>query len=207
MLTKEYPKTLKLKDGRSVVLNPLARDAFDQLHAFFLELPEEDRLFLRHDVKDPALIHRWTEDLDFDRVIPLVARDGDKIVGSGSLHLMAPGWMQHAGHVRMVTARSHRHQGLGGLIARDLVALAMERNLEKLQVHIIEDNEGALRMCEAVGFQKVGVLPGMVKDQKGQSRNVVIMINDVINLSQILEDWIQDSMIPSYRVPGAGVMD
>ena len=99
MLTTEYPKTVTLKDGRSIVIRPLARDDFDQLHAFFAALPEEDRLFLRHDVSDPQLVRKWTEELDFDRIVPLNALDGGEVVASGSLHLLPHGWMSHVGHV------------------------------------------------------------------------------------------------------------
>ena len=204
MLTSEYPKTVTLKDGRSIVLRPLARDDFDELHAFFEALHEEDRLFLRHDVRDPELIRKWTEELDFARIIPLVALDDGEIVANASLHLLPHGWMQHVAHLRLVTARSHRHKGLGGLMTRELVALATERNLEKLQAHVTEDNVGAVKMFEAIGFQTVAVLEGMVKDQSGKRRNLAIMMNDVGNLGRIIEDWIHDTIQPAYRVPGGG---
>lgn len=204
MLTEVYPKSAKLKDGRNIVIRPLAQDDFDRLHLFFRALPEGDRVFLRHDVRDPEMIRKWTEELDLEHVVPLVALDGDDIVASGSLHIMAHGWMRHVGHVRLVTARTHRQQGLGGIIARELVSLAATRNLEKLQAHVIEDNRGAIRMFEAVGFETVAVLEGMVKDQTGKERNLAIMVNSVANLTRLMEEWIQEMMLPSHRVPGDG---
>jgi len=204
MLTHDYPKTERLKDGRDVVLRPLSEDDFERLHSFFQALPEEDRLFLADDVTDPALIRKWIEGLDFKKVIPLVGLDEDRIVADGTLHIAAGGWMRHVGHIRLVTARTHRHVGLGTLLARELVALAAERNLEKLQAHVIEDNTGSVRMFEAAGFKKAVVLQALVKDQAGQDRNLAIMINDVASLTRVLEDWIQDSMIPEMRSPGEG---
>ncbi len=203
MLSK-YPKTAKLKDGTEVVIRPLARDDFDQLLAFFESLPEEDRLFLRHDVSDPEIVRKWTEELDLERVIPLVAFDGEELVADGSLHFMPHEWMKHVGHIRLATARSLRNKGLGGLIVRELVALATNRNLEKLQVYVIEDNVGAIKMCEAVGFEKAAVLKGMFKDRSWKSRDLAIMVNDVADLDRILEEWIQFSTLPGYRAPGAG---
>ena len=105
---RDYPKTVKLRDGRAVVLRPLANGDFEKLHAFFQALTDEDRLFLRNDVKDPALVRRWTGHLDFDRVIPIVAEDGDKIVADGTLHMNRHGWMQHVGIIGVVVARTHR---------------------------------------------------------------------------------------------------
>ena len=104
----------------------------------------------------------------------------------------------------MITAQTHRRKGLGGLISRELVNLAVERHLEKLQVHVIEDNLGAVRMCEAIGFEKAAVLRDMVKDQNGKLRNLLIMVNDVADRGQRMEEWFQETMVPAYRVPGGG---
>ncbi|HUU83020.1 MAG TPA: GNAT family N-acetyltransferase [Phycisphaerae bacterium] len=204
MMTQTYPKEVKLKDGRSVLIRPLAHDDFDSLLAFFQALPEGDRIFLRHDVRDPEIVRKWTEQLDLKEVIPLVALDGDRIVGNGSLHIMPHGWMHHVGHLRLVTARSHRNKGLGGLLTRELVALAEERDLEKIQAHVIQDNQGAVKMFQAVGFETAAVLDGMVKDITGRKHNLAIMVNDVAHLRRLMEDWIQDSVLPGYRAPGAG---
>jgi len=204
MLTTAYPKTVRLKDGQEVVIRPLVSDDTDRLHSFFVSLPEEDRMYLRDDVTDVGLVRQWTECIDFDRVIPLLALDGDEVVGDGTLHLSSYGWAQHVGQLRLVTARSFRHKGLGVVITRELVALAAERGLEKLEAHVIEDSRGAVKMFETVGFKKGAVLEGMVKDRGGQRRNLLIMVNDVSNLSRIMEDWIQDSMVPAFRVPGDG---
>ena len=204
MLTEAYPKTVTLKDGTSIRIRTLARDDFESLQAFFQALPEGDRLFLRHNVSDPEMVKKWTEELDFDQVIPLVALDGDDIVGSGSLHLMPHEWMRHVGHIRLITAASVRSKGLGGLITRELVALAEHRNLEKLQAHVIKDNVGAVKMLETLGFKTAAVLEGMVKDRSWKTRDLAIMVNDVANLTAIMEAWIQESMLPSHRVPGDG---
>jgi L-amino acid N-acyltransferase YncA len=203
MLTK-YPKTVKLKDGTPVEIRPLRQTDFELLLEFFTELPEEDRLFLRHDVRDPKVVRQWTEELDLERVVPLVAFDLDALVGSASLHVENHEWMQHVGHIRLVTARSHRNKGLGGLLTRELVSIATDRNLEKLEAQIVQDNAGAVRMFQTLGFETAAVLKGMVKDRTWRTRDLAIMVNDVANLDRILEEWIQSSIQPGYRVPGGG---
>jgi L-amino acid N-acyltransferase YncA len=204
MLTDAYPKTVALKDGTNVVIRPLAEADFDPLFAFFGSLADEDRIFLRNDVRDPDVVRSWTENVDPDRVIPLVAFDGAQIVGNGSLHFNRHHWTQHVGNIRLVTARSHRNKGLGGLITRELVALAEERNIEKLQAQVISDSVGAVRMFETLGFKTVAVLEGMVKDRTWKSRDLAVMVSDVSNLTQVMEEWLQEAMLPSHRVPGDG---
>ena len=199
MFTSAYPKTIALKDGRQVAVRLLAAGDYDRLHTFFIELPDEDRLFLRHDVRDPNLIRQWTENIDLERIIPLVAEDDGRIVAVGTLHMTTHGWLQHVGLVRGVTARTHRTLGLATLITRELVAIAEDRNLEKLWAHVIEDDLASVRLFEAAGFEKAAAVKHLVKDQNGHMRNLAIMINDVANLSRIIEDWIQDSILPAYR--------
>jgi L-amino acid N-acyltransferase YncA len=203
-MLSRYPKNVRLKDGAEVEIRPLTEDDFDHLLAFFEGLPDEDVLFLRHDVRDPEVVRKWTEDLDLSRVIPIVALFGDDLVGTGTLHTTSHDWTKHVGHIRLVTARSHRHKGLGGLLTSELVDLATELNLEKLQAYVIEDNIGAIKMFTALGFRKEAVLKGMVKDRSWKSRDLAILTNDVADLDRILEDWIQFSTLAGYRAPGAG---
>ena len=200
-MLQEYPKKLTLKNRKTVVVRPLDHRDSAELHAFFMGLPEEDRLFLRHDVRDPELMRQWAEGIDPSRVIPLIAEDSGKIIADGTLHMTEYGWTRHIGGIRLVIARTHRHLGLGGLMTRELVELAEKRGLEKLQAHVVEEDIGAVKMFEAVGFKMAAVLEGMIKDQTGKKRNLAIMVSDVSDLSQILEDWIQESMVPAYRAP------
>ncbi|HUT91944.1 MAG TPA: GNAT family N-acetyltransferase [Thermoguttaceae bacterium] len=199
MLLDAYPKEATLRDGRRVVIHPLANGDFDKLYAFFQALPPEDRLFLRNDVTDPAVVQTWVANIDLNRAIPLVAEDGEKIVADGTLHFARHGWSQHVGNVRLVTAATHRQVGLGTIITRELVALAEERGLEKLQTQVIEDNVGSVALFKLLGFKTAGVLKDMVRDREGKKRNLAIMVNDVADLGQIMEDWIHDSMIPGFR--------
>ncbi len=201
---QEFPKSVTLKDGRSVTLRILGSGDFDKLYAFFQDLPDEDRMFLRSNVTDPELVRGWTEKVNLDRVVPMVADDGDAIVGACSLTMSRHGWSKHVGRIRMVVARSHRDVGMGSLLARELVAIAEDRGLEKLQSNVIEDDRAMVKMFGAMGFAKEAVVREAVKDQHGQKRDLAIMINDVANIERALEDWISDTMIPAYRVPGAG---
>jgi RimJ/RimL family protein N-acetyltransferase len=199
MLLDTYPKEATLRDGRRVVVRLLANGDFDKLHTFFQALPAEDRLFLRHDVTNPEVVQTWVQNIDLGRVIPLVAEQGDKIVADGTLHLAAHGWSKHVGHIRLVTAATHRKVGLGTVVARELVAFAEERGLEKLQTQVIEDNVQSVSLFRRLGFKTAAVLKGSVKDQQGRNCNLAIMISDVADLERIIEDWIQDSMIPGFR--------
>ncbi len=199
MLGDEFPKEVTLKDGQKVAIRLLQAGDFDKLIAFFQAVPEQDRMFLQHDVTNPDLIRKWTEQLDFDRTIPLIAETKGRVIADGTLHLSPHGWAQHVGQIRLVVASDFRHLGLGTLITRELVLLAEDRDLEKLYANVIEDDAVSIKMLQRLGFKTVAVLKDLVKDKTGRKRNLAIMINDVAEVEKILEDWIQDSMIPAYR--------
>jgi RimJ/RimL family protein N-acetyltransferase len=199
MFGDAFPKEANLKNGQTVTIRLLQRGDLDKLLAFFQSLPEQDRLFLQHNVTDPKLIRKWTERLDFDRTIPLVAEVDGRIVADGTLHLSPHGWAQHVGQIRLVIASAYRQLGLGTLIARELVLIAEERDLEKLYANVIEDDAVSVKLLQRLGFKTSAVLKDLVKDQTGKKRNMAIMMNDVSEVGRVLEDWIQDSLIPEFR--------
>ena len=70
-----YRKFATLKNGKRVMfrfLNDQDREALIQM---FQEAPEEDIRFLKQDVKDQKLVNAWVDNLDYRKVLPLVAVD------------------------------------------------------------------------------------------------------------------------------------
>jgi len=195
---------VSLRDGTKVVIRALDKDDLDQLLEFLQGLDEKDHVFLRYDVHDHAQTHKWIEELDSARILLLGAMVAGKIVGCGALRVRTHEWTKHVGQVRLITAKPYRRKGLGGFFVGELVALAEERDLEKLQAHAMEDDEAAIKLGRAFGFEVVAVLDGMIKDRRARSRNVLVMVNEVVNLTRAIEDWIHDSTLPGYRAPGCG---
>jgi hypothetical protein len=85
-MMKTYQKECKLKDGSVVLLRPLVAEDREGLITFFRSLPEELRLYLRHDVTDAKIIESWTDNIDYDHVFPILAFADERIVGDVSLH-------------------------------------------------------------------------------------------------------------------------
>ena len=50
---QKYPKEIKLKDGSKCKLRPLRKDDEKGFHAFFLGVPEAERMFIKHRVTEP----------------------------------------------------------------------------------------------------------------------------------------------------------
>ncbi len=179
IMGKNYQKECKLKDGSVVLLRPLVAEDREGLTTFFQSLPEELRLYLRHDVTDANIIKSWTDDIDYDRILPILALADERIVGDVSLHRIPYGWKHHIGTVRVVVDPDYQDKGLGTLLIHEIVELASEFGLEKLWAELPLDVPAAIAVFRKAGFSSKAVVEGLVKDLRGRNTDVVIMVCDI----------------------------
>jgi GNAT superfamily N-acetyltransferase len=176
---KKYQKECKLKDGSTVILRPLVAEDRDKLITFFRSLPEEQRLFLRHDVTDDRVISSWTENIDYDNVFPLLAVVGDQVVGDISMHRIPFGWKRHIATIRVVVHPDYHQKGLGTLLINEIVELAGEFGLEKLWAELPLEVPAVISVFRKAGFSSKAVIEGLVKNLHGRNTDVVIMVCDI----------------------------
>lgn len=174
-----YPKKVRLQSGTSVTIRPMVKEDADKLYAFFSRVPREDRLFLRDDVSIRDVIDSWTQELDYEKVLPLVAEVGGNIVGDATLHRRKFGWTSHVGKVRLVIDKDYRGKGLGTVLIEELIDIAKKAGLEQLVAELMSNQTGALSAFKRLGFEKEVVFFNYVKDQMGEARNLVVMIKNL----------------------------
>jgi len=178
-MMKTYQKECKLKDGSVVLLRPLVAEDRAGLITFFRSLPEELRLYLRHDVTDAKIIKSWTDNIDYDHVFPLLAFADERIVGDVSLHRIPFGWKRHIGTVRVAVDPDYHDKGLGTLLIHEIVELASEFGLEKLWAELPLAFPAAIAVFRKAGFSSKAVVGGLVKDLRGRNPDVVVMVWDI----------------------------
>ena len=187
-----YPTKVALRDGTTVTVRPMeAKDGLGVLD-FFRALPEEDRLFLRDNVTNAEWLDRFVRQIDYNTMIPLVAECEGKVVGNATLQHPLHGWAAHVGELRVAVARAFQHKGLGTLLARELVRIAVDAGLEKMVVSVMDNQIGAKRAFEKLGFHPEAVLKGHVKDSHGAKRDLVIMANDVSHIWEAMVSLTRD---------------
>lgn len=174
-----YPKKVRLQSGTSVTIRPMVKEDRDRLYAFFSRVPREDRLFLRDDVSIRDVIDSWTQELDYEKVLPLVAEVGGNIVGDATLHRRKFGWTSHVGKVRLVIDKDYRGKGLGTVLIEELIDIAKKAGLEQLVAELMSNQSSALSAFKRLGFEKEAVFFNYVKDQMGEERNLVVMIKNL----------------------------
>jgi len=183
----DYPKLVELRDRRNATLRIATREDEERLVRFFELIPENERNFLRYDVTDGEALDGWFGGPNWEDVFPLVAEVNNRIVGVGILQSYRTPWVSHVGEFWMVVAQNVRSSGLGRILANEMFGLAAELGMEKVGAEVRADYPAALKIFTQMGFLHEGVLTDYIKDQSGQTHDLIIMACNIKDYFQRLE--------------------
>ncbi|MGD8438980.1 MAG: GNAT family N-acetyltransferase [Holophagae bacterium] len=186
-------KTVALKDGQEVTIRNMKPADVDASYAFFNQLPEEDRRYLRVDVTRRGVVERRTTEIDSGRVDRLVAVVGDVVVADGALELQGHGWGDAIGELRLIVARPYQHLGLGTLLARELYYLALQHKLDRIVVRVMRPQSRAHRIMRRLGFREEFLIPEHVRDLDGTWQDLIIMRCNLDELWREMESLVEAS--------------
>ena len=175
----KFPKEMKLKDGLKCKLRPLLREDEKALHEFFLSVPEEERMFIKHRVTEPQVIRDWCRNIDLGRNLPLLALVDGRIVGNATLHQHLGGWKRHIGRVSVLVHPKFRSRGIAKALVTETIDVAREAGLEKLEAEFIGEQEAAMKVFMLLGFSSMLRLESYVKDMKALTHDYVLMGLDI----------------------------
>jgi L-amino acid N-acyltransferase YncA len=179
-MLEEYPKEVTLKDGFRCTLRPMIRDDLDALYRYFMSLPEGDRRYLRHDPTDRKLIEKWCRELNFDKVMPILAEHDGTLLANATLHMQDFGWQKHVGEIRITIAAEFQQRGLGSLLVEELSQLARKHALEKLCARVVASRTDVIKVFEKNGFKQVAVLKNFVTDMHHYDyQDLALLVKDL----------------------------
>ncbi len=176
-ILEEYPKKVSLKNGEVITIRPLKAEDCEALIAFFKEgVEEEETALLKDNIKDPKVIKNWCENINYERVFPLIAEKNGKIIADGTLHMRDFGWAKFIGKIRFVVSKDYRGKGVGKALIRELIDIGEKLNLDKLWAEVVDVQKSAEKALKKLGFEYAGTLPRIAKDDKGRLHDVHILI-------------------------------
>lgn len=178
----QYPKEIMSKDGTPILIRPLVKEDEQALMKFFSRIPEEERWFLRDNIADPDIMREWIRNLDFRRVLPLVAvrEEDNTIIANIRLHRRPSECLSHIAHLRIVVDPAYRNQRIGSWMLLDVVKLAMRMGIEKLVAEFVAGVEdAAMHAAQKMDFFEQAVIKDYVKDRRGTYRDLIIMVKTV----------------------------
>ena len=172
---QKFPKTVKLKDGKKAILRPLVKTDEQDFHKLFLDIPERERMFIKHRVTDIKVIRNWCRNIDYGHNLPIVAIIGGKIVGNATLHQQLGGWKRHVGRVSVLVHPKFRGRGLARKLVTEMAELARQAGLEKIEAEFIGEQEAAVHMFAMLGFSQLMRLDDYVKDMQAIPHDYILM--------------------------------
>lgn len=176
-----YRKFVTLRHGQRLMFRFLNAQDRDGLLRLFMEAPEEDTRFLKQDVKNPKLIEHWVTNINYQKVLPLIAvnLEDNAIVADATLH-RGKHSSKHIGEIRIFVSRPFRNQGLGSLMLDELINLARLENLLLLKAEIIVDHKGVLKAFKSKGFEMKCILDDYFLRKDGMTHDVALLLRPVI---------------------------
>lgn len=178
MVTKEelvFRQIITLPDGARVLLRPLAPEDRQALIDLYKPISPEDFRYMRHNVTDSDLVGKWVDELDYDKVLPLVAVVNERVLGNASLHFNE-GPARHRAEVRIYLAKEIRRRGVGSRMLQALIDLAKRRNIYLIDAQIINEQATVIRAFQNLGFVRKCILDDYFILPDGELRDVAHLI-------------------------------
>ena len=91
----------------------------------------------------------------------VVAVEGADVLGSAKMGPNRPGRGSHVATASFMVDPSAEGRGVGGALAADMIAWARTSGYRGIQFNaVVETNERAVRLWQALGFRIIGTVPG-----------------------------------------------
>jgi L-amino acid N-acyltransferase YncA len=158
-----------------VDIRPITAGDAGTLKSFFTRVPAGDRTFFREDVFGPGVIEGWFRDPGNHRYVVI---DGADVAGYLAVVPLV-GWSRHVAEVRVIVDPAHRRQGVGRALARHGLIEALRLGFTKLVVEVVADQEPTLAMFATLGFRPEALLREHVRDDDGNTYDLIVMAHFV----------------------------
>jgi L-amino acid N-acyltransferase YncA len=173
----QYPKKFKLTDGREFtvrLMQPVEAEK-SAILKFASRLGEDDLLYLRTDITDPAVVAQWIQNLESGNTTTLIAEVNGELAGYASVHREPARWTRCVGELRVNAGERFRGLGLGRALVGEAFDLGKSLGLRKLCGMLTPDQHGARTAFERLGFRVEAALHDWVQDRRGRLRDILVM--------------------------------
>jgi len=144
------------------------------LVSFFKRIPVDERQLFREDVTRLSVIQACIKNLEYGRILPILAFQGSRIVADATLHRDQGGWARHLGKVRLTLDPEFRRQGLARLLMQEFIDLAKHLGIAVLEAEILDVQKKAAVLFEEMGFQRDATLPQRAIDLAGRVHDLQV---------------------------------
>jgi len=172
-----YRKVKVLPDGSKLLLRPLTKTEEDKqgLIDLFARAPQEDLEYFRHDAANPAVVARWVDNLQLNKVYPLIAVINGEIIGDFTLHF-GERFHRHLAWVRLFLDSEFRGRGIGTLMLCTLVDIARMVGLQFLYIEVVTTQYRVIKAVEDLGFRHAVTLTDYFVTSAGETLDMGVYV-------------------------------
>jgi RimJ/RimL family protein N-acetyltransferase len=176
---RTFRKLVTLKDGARVLCRVLVPSDKDGLVDLFASATPSDLRYIRSNVKDREVVEAWALEVNYDRVLPVVALVDDRMVGEATLHFKR-GPHRHVAEIRIFLSGDFRRRGLGVQMLETMFELARWRDIHLLEAQIVADQTRVIKAFKKLGFEQQGLLEDYYLTTERETRDVTILIKRLL---------------------------
>lgn len=175
------PKRVTLKDGTQVILRPSEARFLEPAWEMFSTLSDETLEFLP--IPFPReRIEGWFSDINYEKNLPILGFDGDKMITSASLSFNDMPLFSHRAEFGITVRDGYQDKGLGTQLTQYMIDIARSLGLKKVDLMVVAHNDRAIKVYEKLGF----VIEGRLK--MNHFNHVLNEFCDEYKMGLILED-------------------
>lgn len=192
VLRNRYPRSVELKDKTIVKIRPIKADDEQKLFEFFGRLPLPERRLFKDDVTDRNVVRAWTQKINYESVLPLLAVEQDRIVADASLHREKRGWMAHVARIRISVDPDARGRGLATCLINEFIEIAPKLGIYILDAEILAEQKGAMKVFEDQEFINVACLPQHAMDLNHKPHDLLVYSLNTVPPERLAVDPDED---------------
>lgn len=170
-----FPVRVELNNGTPCSIRPLEPSDEGAFREFHLAVPEHERLFIKHRIRDESLFHEWCAEPDYESNLPLLAFVDGRLVALGTLHQRQGGWKRHIGLVTLLTHPDYHGLGLVDCLVKQILEVARECGLIRLEAEMNGEREVAIKALATAGFSELLHLTDYILDMSGEPHDYVLL--------------------------------
>ena len=175
--------------GEASQIRLMSAEDAPALIAFAKLLPGKDLMFLPRDIRHPAVVAAWVQEIEGGRLVTLLMVRGKDIVGCGTVARDELSWSPHVAEIRCVLSAAMRGQGLGVRLIQETFRTALLGGAEKIVARMTTDQASAIASFEGLGFAPEAILRDHVKDKSGAPQDLVIFAHRVNDVAHRLDAY------------------
>ena len=157
---REWTREVELRDGTPILLRPEVEDDLEMLWEMYSSLSVESLRFMPSPFTR-ELVEGWIENLDYERVPPIVAlTEGPprRIVASATLAFNPSDAFRHKAEFGIAVQDDFQGKGLGTTLARHMIEIARSKGIVKITLLVVTVNRKAVDLYRRQGFRIEGSL-------------------------------------------------